>query len=153
MSAQDAHGLGVSVARNRAREYQVWLQSGLSGNPPSSIHIGAGMPPPLRRIQVEELPAPVEVSFAVAESLALAPLPASPAGVSTLVHLTPHSAATGGLGACCMPTKETGSPAVVEPVFVAGASPLPVAVAAAAAAAAVAAPRKRRACLFLRLKT
>jgi len=123
-----------------AREYQVWLQSGLSGNPPSSIHIGAGMPPPLRRIQVE-LPAPVEVSFAVAESLALAPLPASPAGVSTLVHLTPHSAATGGLGAFCTPTKETGSPAVVEPVFVAGASPLPVAV---AAAAAVAAPRKRR---------
>ena len=66
-----------------AREYQMWLQSGLSGNHPSSIHIGAGMPPPLRRIQVEELPAPVEVSLGVAESLALAHLPASPASIST----------------------------------------------------------------------
>ena len=104
------------------------------------IHSGAGMPPPLRRIQVEELPAPVEVSLGVADSLALAPLLASPASISTLVDLTAHSAATGGLGAFCTPTKATGSPAVVEPVFVAVASPPPVAL----AAAAVAAPRKRR---------
>jgi hypothetical protein len=58
-----------------ARENQMWLQGGLSGNPPSSIDIGSGLPPPLRCIQVEELPAPVEVSLGMAESLALAPLP------------------------------------------------------------------------------
>jgi len=104
-----------------ARDYQVWLQGGLSGNPPSSIDIGSGLPPPLRCIQVEELPAPVEVSLGMAESLALAPLPATPA-------------ASAGPGALCTPAK---GPAVVENVAVAVAPP-------ATAAAAAAAPRKRR---------
>ncbi len=54
--------------------------------------------------------------------------------------------ATSGLGAFCTPTKATGAPAVVEPFFVAVASPPPfaVAVAVAVAIAAAAAPRMRR---------
>ncbi len=71
----------------------------------------------------------------VAESLRLAPLPPSPASISTLAELMAHSPTTGGLGAFCTPTKATGSAAVAEPVFVAGASPPPVAFAAAVAVA------------------